>query len=98
MKGDRVVVDWEGYTIGYYGRPFQTRNKVRGYIIVIILSNIIVSTTLITIIIITIVIIAITIIGNNIIINLSLFYSLFYLFIFQVKGGAFDATEAENFR
>lgn len=52
--GDRVVVDWEGYTIGnnniivciststrlilicvllillvgYYGRPFQTRNKV----------------------------------------------------------------------
>jgi hypothetical protein len=23
-----VVVDWEGYTIGYYGRPFQTRNKV----------------------------------------------------------------------
>ena len=29
-KGDRVVVDWEGYTIGYYGRPFQTRNKVKG--------------------------------------------------------------------
>ena len=28
--GDRVVVDWEGYTIGYYGRPFQTRNKVKG--------------------------------------------------------------------
>ena len=28
VKGDRVVVDWEGYTIGYYGRPFQTRNKV----------------------------------------------------------------------
>ena len=26
--GDRVVVDWEGYTIGYYGRPFQTRNTV----------------------------------------------------------------------
>lgn len=26
--GDRVTVDWEGYTIGYYGRPFQTRNKV----------------------------------------------------------------------
>ena len=22
------MVDWEGYTIGYYGRPFQTRNKV----------------------------------------------------------------------
>mmetsp|Transcript_35807 Transcript_35807/g.33923 ORF Transcript_35807/g.33923 Transcript_35807/m.33923 type:complete len:242 (-) Transcript_35807:88-813(-) len=42
VLGDRVVVDWEGYTIGYYGRPFQTRNKV--------------------------------------------------------KGGAFDATEAENFR
>eukprot|EP01035_Chromulina_nebulosa_P018234 gene18234-23905_t len=29
-KGDRVAVDWEGYTIGYYGRPFQTRNKVKG--------------------------------------------------------------------
>ena len=29
-KGDKVVVDWEGYTIGYYGRPFQTRNKVKG--------------------------------------------------------------------
>jgi hypothetical protein len=28
--GDRVVVDWEGYTIGYYGRPFQTRGKVKG--------------------------------------------------------------------
>jgi hypothetical protein len=28
--GDRVVVDWEGYTIGYYGRPFQARNKVKG--------------------------------------------------------------------
>lgn len=30
QPGDRVVVDWEGYTIGYYGRPFQTRNKVKG--------------------------------------------------------------------
>jgi len=29
-KGDRVAIDWEGYTIGYYGRPFQTRNKVKG--------------------------------------------------------------------
>lgn len=29
-QGDRVVVDWEGYTIGYYGRPFQSRNKVKG--------------------------------------------------------------------
>jgi len=28
--GDKVVIDWEGYTIGYYGRPFQTRNKVKG--------------------------------------------------------------------
>ena len=25
-----MVVDWEGYTIGYYGRPFQTRSKVKG--------------------------------------------------------------------
>ena len=24
------MIDWEGYTIGYYGRPFQTRNKVKG--------------------------------------------------------------------
>ena len=24
-KGDRVVVDWTGYTIGYFGRPFETR-------------------------------------------------------------------------
>lgn len=23
-------MDWEGYTVGYYGRPFQTRNKVKG--------------------------------------------------------------------
>jgi hypothetical protein len=29
-KGDRVVIDWEGYTIGYYGRPFQVRNKIKG--------------------------------------------------------------------
>ena len=28
--GDRVVLDWEGYTIGYYGRPFEARNKVKG--------------------------------------------------------------------
>ena len=24
-KGDRVVVDWTGYTIGYFGRPLETR-------------------------------------------------------------------------
>ena len=24
-KGDRVVIDWSGYTIGYFGRPFETR-------------------------------------------------------------------------
>lgn len=28
--GDKVVIDWEGYTIGYYGRPFEVRNKVKG--------------------------------------------------------------------
>lgn len=28
--GDKVSIDWEGYTIGYYGRPFETRNKVKG--------------------------------------------------------------------
>jgi hypothetical protein len=26
--GDTVVVDWSGVTIGYYGRPFEARNKV----------------------------------------------------------------------
>ena len=24
-KGDRVVVDWTGYTIGYFGRPFEAQ-------------------------------------------------------------------------
>mmetsp|Transcript_7756 Transcript_7756/g.23473 ORF Transcript_7756/g.23473 Transcript_7756/m.23473 type:complete len:248 (+) Transcript_7756:63-806(+) len=28
--GDRVVVDWEGYTIGYYGRIFAAKNKIKG--------------------------------------------------------------------
>lgn len=28
--GDTVVVDWDGYTIGYYGRPFEARNKPKG--------------------------------------------------------------------
>ena len=23
--GDRVVIDWTGYTIGYFGRPFETK-------------------------------------------------------------------------
>jgi hypothetical protein len=26
--GMTAVVDWDGYTIGYYGRPFEARNKV----------------------------------------------------------------------
>ena len=26
--GARVTVDWDGYTLGYYGRPFEARNKV----------------------------------------------------------------------
>ena len=26
--GQTVVIDWDGYTIGYYGRPFEARNKV----------------------------------------------------------------------
>ena len=26
--GDVVLIDWDGYTIGYYGRPFEARNKV----------------------------------------------------------------------
>lgn len=28
--GERVVIDWEGYTIGYYGRIFQKKNSVQG--------------------------------------------------------------------
>ena len=26
--GARVTIDWDGYTVGYYGRPFEARNKV----------------------------------------------------------------------
>jgi FKBP-type peptidyl-prolyl cis-trans isomerase 2 len=29
-KGSTAVVDWDGYTIGYYGRPFEARNKSKG--------------------------------------------------------------------
>nr|CAB3484003.1 unnamed protein product [Digitaria exilis] len=29
-KGETVVVDWDGYTIGYYGRIFEARNKTKG--------------------------------------------------------------------
>ncbi len=25
-----MVIDWAGFTIGYYGRPFEARNKVGG--------------------------------------------------------------------
>lgn len=28
--GDIVVVDWDGFTIGYYGRIFEARNKAKG--------------------------------------------------------------------
>jgi FKBP-type peptidyl-prolyl cis-trans isomerase len=28
--GDLVVIDFDGYTIGYYGRPFEARNKPKG--------------------------------------------------------------------
>lgn len=28
--GDAVTVDWDGYTLGYYGRPFEARNKPKG--------------------------------------------------------------------
>lgn len=28
--GQRVTIDWAGVTIGYYGRPFEARNKVLG--------------------------------------------------------------------
>ncbi|PKA54070.1 Peptidyl-prolyl cis-trans isomerase FKBP19, chloroplastic [Apostasia shenzhenica] len=29
-KGEIVVIDWDGYTIGYYGRIFEARNKTKG--------------------------------------------------------------------
>ena len=28
--GDRVVYEWEGYTIGYFGRPFEAKSNVKG--------------------------------------------------------------------
>ncbi|CAG9467211.1 unnamed protein product [Pedinophyceae sp. YPF-701] len=28
--GDRLTVDWSGVTLGYYGRPFEARNKPQG--------------------------------------------------------------------
>lgn len=28
--GDRVVYDWSGYTIGYFGRPFQAKGGPQG--------------------------------------------------------------------
>jgi FKBP-type peptidyl-prolyl cis-trans isomerase len=29
-EGKTAVIDWDGYTIGYYGRPFEARNKSKG--------------------------------------------------------------------
>lgn len=29
-KGDRVVYDWSGYTIGYFGRPFEAKGGPAG--------------------------------------------------------------------
>jgi hypothetical protein len=34
QDGDRVVFDWSGYTIGYFGRPFQAK----GYVFIIIIT------------------------------------------------------------
>lgn len=28
--GQTALVDWDGYTLGYYGRPFEARNKTKG--------------------------------------------------------------------
>lgn len=28
--GDTVVLDWTGVTLGYYGRPFEAKSKVKG--------------------------------------------------------------------
>jgi FKBP-type peptidyl-prolyl cis-trans isomerase len=31
MTSDKkAVIDWDGYTLGYYGRPFEARNKSKG--------------------------------------------------------------------
>jgi len=30
VKGDRVVVDWDGYTVGYFGRIIQAKNLSKG--------------------------------------------------------------------
>ncbi|KAK9857988.1 hypothetical protein WJX84_004054 [Apatococcus fuscideae] len=30
QSGSLCEVDWDGYTIGYYGRPFEARNKPKG--------------------------------------------------------------------
>lgn len=30
QPGERVVVDWDGFTIGYYGRIFEARNRTKG--------------------------------------------------------------------
>ncbi|KAK9785766.1 hypothetical protein WJX73_009354 [Symbiochloris irregularis] len=30
QQGSQVVIDWDGYTIGYYGRPFEAKNKAKG--------------------------------------------------------------------
>mmetsp|Transcript_411 Transcript_411/g.920 ORF Transcript_411/g.920 Transcript_411/m.920 type:complete len:223 (+) Transcript_411:152-820(+) len=30
QKGDKVVFDWSGYTIGYFGRPFQAKGGPQG--------------------------------------------------------------------
>jgi len=29
-KGDRVVIDWDGYTVGYFGRIIQAKNLSKG--------------------------------------------------------------------
>lgn len=30
LSVDTFQVDWDGYTIGYYGRIFEARNKTKG--------------------------------------------------------------------
>jgi len=30
QKGDRVVFEWSGYTIGYFGRPFEAKGGPKG--------------------------------------------------------------------
>ena len=83
--GDKVTIDWEGYTIGYYGRPFETRNKV-GIIFVITYCHECVFMLLVML------FIANKYASSNFCVYLVLVQSQ------KVKGGAFDSDGTDFFR